>query len=281
MNRSILILTDFSDAAFRAAEYACYLTPFLQTQYILLYHSYQGYLSNGEFSEVAPGNYEQVYTRSMEELGLLHDRLKSMLDPKITIELIAEDVNLANTINKKCADKLIDIVVAGSPSGKSGIEKWITGSTTTELIKACKVPVFLIPPDAQLGRKIETIAFATDLDDSSIIPLIKIEELLDAFNARLMVINVQEKSNEKFSPGIETAIIELHKIFDKYNPEFHYLNGDDIAQSIFDFSNRHKVSLIIAAPKKHGIFHSMFHKSTTQQLINFPSIPILSLPVLG
>ncbi len=90
---------------------------------------------------------------NMEELGLLYDRLKSMLDPDIIIELIAEDVNMSNAINQKCADKLIDIVVAGSPSGKSEIEKWLTGSITAELIKTCKVPVLLVPLDAQLGKK--------------------------------------------------------------------------------------------------------------------------------
>lgn len=78
---------------------------------------------------------------------------------------------------------------------------------------------------------------------------------------------------------MEAAIVELHRIFDKYNPEFHYVEGDDIAQSIFDFSNEHKISLIIATPKRHGVFYSMFHKSTIQQLANFPSIPILSLPM--
>lgn len=280
MIQSMLILTDFSEAAFRAAEYACYWTKFLHTRHMLLYHSYQTYLSEPDFPPVAPGNFEQIYMTSMEELGLLHDRLKPLVNHDVTIELLAEDVSLPDVINQKCADKAIDMVVAGSSPGRSGIERLLVGSTAAELVKACRYPVLIVPPDAQVGRKIENIVFATDLDDYPILPISKIEALLEAFNAQIMVVNVQPKS-EDFSVNMETAIPELHKLLDKYHPEFHYLKGDNIAQSIFDFSKKHKVSLIIAVPKKHGIFYSLFQKSTTRQLTDLPSIPVLSLPALG
>jgi hypothetical protein len=55
MIKSMLILTDFSENAFRAAEYACELAGLFSTRRIVLYHAYR-VLKASEFPvRIVPG----------------------------------------------------------------------------------------------------------------------------------------------------------------------------------------------------------------------------------
>ena len=77
----MLILTDFSEDAFRAAEYACQLAGLLRIQKIVLYHAYQTVMAVADVPAFATVNHDkQIYQESMESLGLWQDRLKPMVE---------------------------------------------------------------------------------------------------------------------------------------------------------------------------------------------------------
>lgn len=278
--RSILILTDFSEAAFRAAEYAAELVDTLQVRRIILFHAYQTIVAGGAEIPAISFNSQRLYLDSMEALGLLHDRLKPLVAQEVKIDMQAQDTSyLPDMINQLCKKESIGLVVMGV-SGKSGMEKLLMGSITGQLLKSVEFPVLIVPREALIGRGIKSIVLSTDLKDLSGIPTDTLYEFLDALSSELHIVNVLPESEDGYSSETEKSIIKLHQELEKYHPSFHYLQGEDAVSGILSFAEEHHASLIIAFPKKQGFFSSIFHKSVSKKLAYNSTVPLLSLPGL-
>jgi nucleotide-binding universal stress UspA family protein len=278
--KCMLILTDFSEAAYRAAEYGCELAGCLGIKRIVLFHAYQSVVAFAGTPESVGINNDghQIYLESMEALGMLQDRLKSMIEKDVSIEMIAEDIALSGMvelIKERSLKERIDIVVMGM-SGKSGPEKFLLGSTTTQILRKGEWPVFVVPEETLLGKEIKTIVLASDLKEVDPQSIRQLYEFLDALPGKLQVINVEEK--EKYSPEMEKAIADLHKLLGKYDPAFNHINGDDVVEEVLRFAGSQHASLIIAIHQKHGFLSSLFHKSVTKQLAYKSNVPLLALP---
>jgi len=276
--KSMLILTDLSEAAFRAAEYACELTGFLQIERIVLCHAYQTIVATTDLPVFPEKTDPQIYLESMEALGLMHDRLKPMVGQAVKIDLLAIDAVLPEMINQQCRELDIDMVVMGV-SGKSGLEKLLMGSSTGRILETSEFPVLIVPKEALIGRKMQTIVFTTDLKDIAAIPVDQLYSFLDAFRSDICVVNVETPAEqEKYSPETKEVIAGLHHLLEKYHTSFYYLEGNDTVESILVFANDRKASLIITVPKAHSFFSAIFHKSISKKLAYNSSIPLLSLP---
>lgn len=279
--RSILVLTDFSEPAFHAAEYACQLADRLQVGRIVLYHAYQTVIDGTDLpSSTTIINSQEIYLKSMETLGLVHDRLRSLVGPAVKIELLAEDTSfLPELINELCRREAIDLIVMGV-SGKSGLEKLFMGSVTAQTFRTSDFPALIVPPEALIGREIKSIVLATDLKDFSTIPTGLLFEYLDIFKAELLVVNVAPEEAEGYTIETNESITQLQHTLEKYQPAFHYIQGDDIVENILSFSAQHRASLIITFPRKHGFWSTIFHKSISKKLAYNSPIPLLSLPTI-
>jgi nucleotide-binding universal stress UspA family protein len=282
--KNMLILTDFSEEAFRAAEYGCELASCLGIKRIILYHAYQPVMAYA----VTPGapvvntDDQQMHLESMEGLGLLQDRLRPMLEKNFAIDLIAEDSALAGVaglIKERTGSEAIDLIVMGV-SGKSGLDKFLLGSTTTQLLEENKWPVLIVPGNTVLGKGIKTIALTCDLEEVDALPVQKLYEFLDALPAKLQVMNVAPEKKDEYSPEIKAAIAGLHKLLEKYDPSFNYVDGSDIPEEILRFADGQQASLIITIHQQHGLLSNLFHKSVTKKLAYNSRVPLLSLPAL-
>lgn len=278
--RTLLILTDFSEAAFRAAEYACEWVDPLQVGRMVVFHAYQHVkVMAAEMATGAAVTQEpDVYLQSMESLGLLHDRLRPLVRKDIQIDLLAEEASSwPEMINQLCRRELIDLIVMGV-SGKSGLDKLLMGSITAQVLQAGEYPVLIVPQNALLGRGVQSIVFSTDLKDFSTTSASLLHTFLDAFPAVLHVVNVMPEAREKYSPETEQTIDQLHVSLDKYQSAFHYVHGEDIVTGILSFSEQQHASLIITIPRKHGFITGLFHRSIAKKLAYNSSIPLLALP---
>jgi len=274
----MLILTDFSEAAFRAAEYACGLTGSLQVDRIVLCHAFQTIAVTTDLPVSPVKTDHRIYLESMEALGLLHDRIKPLVGQAVKIDLLALDAVLPEMINQQCREMGIDMIVMGV-SGKSGLKKLLMGSSTARMLETSEFALLIVPKDAQVRSEIKTIVFTTDLTDISAMPVPLLYSFLDAFKSEICVVNVETPTEEKkYSPETKEAIAGLHHLLDRYPSSFYFLEGDDVTQTILVFAGHHKASLVISVPKRHPFLSAFFHKSISKRLAYNSSIPLLFLP---
>src|SRR4051812_33707400 len=118
---TILVLTDFSDAAFHAACYAAGLTLQLRSKQLVLYHAYQaespvsGPISSSE--QTTDGRHAE----SMEKLAALHRSLEKFLNNVTTVRCRAEGIRLDTSINDVADTENANIIVMGI-IGESALE---------------------------------------------------------------------------------------------------------------------------------------------------------------
>lgn len=274
--KTLLILTDFSENAFRAAEYAAEIAVPLQIRRIILFHSYQTFIGGTDLPIGNSQSNQNTYLEIMKELALLQDRLKPAVKD-IPIELLAEDISLPTYISELCKTEEVDLMVMGV-SGKSGLEKLLLGSTTSMMIEDSKVPVLIVPKDTIIGKGIKSMVFTTDLKDPETIPVHQLYEFLDGFPVPVKVLNVEKPADDKYSAEVRNTITNLHTIFEKYPADFDYVNEDNTVEGILHYANNHHASIIIVVPRKTGFMSSFFRSSISKKLAYDSNIPLLSLP---
>lgn len=275
--KSLLILTDFSDAAFRAAEYATSLAPALGVERMILYHAYRTMVQGSDVPVPAPQVENLLYVENMEKLAALQDQLRMMTDADPAYELLAEDAFLPDQLNGLCKERDVALVVMGV-EGKTGLQQFFMGSTTSQVLKVSEYPVLVVPKEAAVGKGISSVVFSTDLQNISKTSLDQLYRFLDLFHPEVHVVNVEPPAADKYTDDTKKQITALHEVLERYTPAFHYVTGTHIADSVLEFAREHHASLIVTVPKKHSFISSIFHKSISKELAYNSPVPLLSIP---
>lgn len=273
---TILVLTDFSPAADHATRYAARLTQDLRSRRLILYHAYQAIVPVSEVTPLTQViDLESLHKTSLQQLEELKRTLEPLVQPGTMIDCRAEETVLTPFINDIAEEEKVDLLVMGT-TGKSTLEKVLVGSNTLRVVKESHYPVLIVPPQAHIAKP-EKILFACDLDKTrENLPAAELTKVLDLFKTRLMVVNI-DHNEKRFGPETPGSIAELHRLLEPYQASFHFLDAEDVIQGIMDFAQENDASLILMHTRNRGFFESLFHRSTTKQMIYHTTLPLLLL----
>lgn len=269
---TILIYTDFSEAALAAARYGASLSGQTNASRLILYHSYP---ATSEISEVPVANtMDDLKANSVEQLK----NLKGLLQPlagNVLIEYRTNDKSLTEATNEIVREEKADLVVMGI-SEKTILEEKLTGSKTMQTAKKSPWPLLIVPSNATF-EKITSAVFLTDLKNvRETTPARELKKFVNEMKAKLFVLNV-DYQEKHFHPDTVLEQESLHHLLDKFHPEIHYVENKDITKGIMQFAIKHQIKLIIAAREKHTFLEKVFHKSITKELAFHSHIPLLIL----
>lgn len=271
---TLLVCTDFSKAAFHAAEYACMLARRYNFQRITLFHAYQTMVPTTDLPVVAY-NSSELYNTIQEQLKDLGKKIGELAGTEVNIKTRAEELVLGENLNAICREEDVCMVVMGI-SEKSGFEKMLVGSNVVKVSESSKFPVLIVPVDAAI-QPINRVLLACDLDKiAETTPLDTLDMVLQLFDAQLVVVNVDD-GNRNFTPKTTEEIYHLHHIFDRHKPEYAFTEGKDIAKGVLDYAKENNISLIITIPRYYNFLRHLFHKSTTKRLVYNSKLPLLTL----
>ncbi len=272
--KTMLVLTDFSDAALNAARYAAALTHQLKTNTLILYHSYNTtWVPPVAFAPLGSGIVDTPEI-SLERIMDLKNDLEDWVADQTIIEIRTDERPLVSAVNLLTQQQRIGLVVAGI-TGKSNLEKILIGSNTLRLAKESLAPLLIVPPVAAF-QPIKTIVFACDLKHvSDSTPVLAIKSLVHALAARLIILNV-DHNEAHFNPETITELADLHQLWDDERPEYHYIEHEDTSAGIMEFAGQQRAELVITVPKQYGLFENIFHRSVTEKLAYHSHLPLLS-----
>jgi nucleotide-binding universal stress UspA family protein len=271
--KTMLVLTDFSDAALNAARYAAALTHQLRTSKLILYHSYDiAWVPPTAFAPVGPGFTESPEV-SLEKIMDMKNDLEDWVAEPTNIEIRTDERTLISAVNMLTQQEHIGLAVAGI-TGKSNLEKMLVGSNTVRLAKECLAPLLIVPAVATF-QPIKTVVFACDLKRvSASTPVLAIKAFVHGLGARLLILNI-DHDEENFDPGTINELADLHRLWDDEQPEYHYINHEDISAGIMEFAGQQRAELVIMVPKEYGFFENIFHRSMTEKLAYHTHLPLL------
>ena len=273
---TIIITTDFSEAAMNAVRYAAGLAKSIGISRIVLYHSYDNATAATDVL-VAETNTTLAHEGSLLALEIVEREIGMALgsDSGIAIDLVANGMPLELGVEQLAEQWRAGFVVVGT-TGKSGLEKFFVGSNTVSLATSCPVPLLIVPKEAEF-EAIEKIVFACDLKKvTRSTPVSEIGWWLDRLQAKLLVLNVALEG-KRFDPDMIPEQYKMHELLDGFNPSYHYEEGEDIAEEIADFAEDEEAGLVITVPKSYGFFEGLFHRSVSRKLLDKSEVPLLLL----
>ena len=274
--KTIIVPTDFSQAAYNAARYALGLASQLGTCRVVLYHAYELVVPIPDIPTSIPMiDPDELKIASLEGL----ERMKSDLQPAtpadVVLECRAENHLLAANIDGFCHEQQADLIVMGTMGG-SQLEEILIGSNSVDVAKHTACPVIIVPADA-VYKPIHKIVFACDFKKmGENTPIAPLKRLLDVFKAELHVLNI-DHSGKGLEGETPMESLVLDTMLEGYNPVYHFVDHENVVKGIMEFSEKEGADLIFIIPRKHGLFEGWFKRSRTTQLVFHSHIPLLAI----
>lgn len=272
--RTMLLLTDFSDASMHASKYGIHIAPSLGIERVFLLHVYPSTTAVSNVP-VEHGGKKELDEKYEGVLRDWKDQLSAEMPENMPLQVYTAEGELSDVLEMICKEHALEIVVMGM-KGKSDLEKIFIGSNAVRLLSMCPTPLLLVPEKAAASN-IGKVMLALDLQKPiESFPLTVFDELVGPSAAELMIVNVDH--TEKFLPPTREQMVKIEEAFQKYNPQYHYINDRDVADGLNDFALHHSAGLIVTIPERHSGIMGVFRRSVTKKLAWHTEVPLLALP---
>ncbi len=272
--KTIIIPTDFSPAATNAMNYGADMAKAIGAS-IMLLHVYSIPVSMSDVP-VLLVSAEELKKEAETKIHSLKEKLEHITSGQVKIYAEARMGDVVDELEEICKKIEPFAVVMGS-YGSTGLERVVFGSTTLSAIRHLKVPVIAVPIGKEYGNGISKIGFACDFRDVvENTPGNVITTMVKTFNAELHVLNV-DYQDKRFRADTPEQSALLHTMIEGTNPQYHFIDHEDIEDGINEFAEKNNLDLIVAIPKKHKLLQSIFKPSSTKQLIFQSRIPVMCI----
>ncbi|MFK7049944.1 MULTISPECIES: universal stress protein [Flavobacterium] len=271
--KTILVPTDFSDAANKASLFALKLAKKNQAK-VLLLHSYNlpiidvqsSVLSaNMLYSSVDLDEFELFKENNKKLSELAYS--KGLEDVEISHKIVLGELNVS--INQCVKEELVDFIVMST----SGDDDWfsrVMGTNTDSVILTGNVPT-LVLPDGCNTEDWETIGFTTrfkETDKEAFVNTIDLANKLGCTIKCLHVVNSADKVSDEI-------INSWKENFESDKVHFVFDTSENVMDGIENFIDNHQIHLLGMVTYKRDFFTELFTKRLTQKMTHRVHIPIL------
>lgn len=255
----VIIPIDFSETSLNAARYAAKMLADHDDSTAILYHNYE----------------------SEDDVDISHNYLESLKKEFIRAGVKSVEYenemggNLIDNISRLAQTIRATLILMGI-TGKSAVRQAMFGSNTLKLVDKNLYPVMIIPPDATYTG-INNVAFASDFKDvESTTPAQLITSVLEMFNPKLHIVNVNKEIYISIPQEMEDEKRKLLQLFNKFDTECYFITMNDFYEAIDNFVNDYKIDILITIPKHQSNSTSIFKTTHTKRLAYHSQIPILA-----
>ena len=263
----ILLPTDFSDDSLNACRYAIELFGTEGNEFVLL-HSYLDPIPN---NTVWAGVSAELYKACEEGMDTFHRNFRSLKGGDVAVVRTELKYGpLSVVVGDMINEMTVDVVVMGT-QGKTGVT--FLGTNASELAKQCKVPVLIVPKDAQF-RGLRRILLADDHKGVEPLAMRWLVKLAKRYVAHISIGHVLQNAGEKPDPLIvkeyDTALVHVEHTFIG-------VPGDDVALALSNVAERDEVDMVVVLHRHMGILDGLFHRSVAKRLAVHVKMPLLVL----
>lgn len=279
--KTLLIVTDFSEIANHAVDYACNLVNKLGIENLYLVNTYENIpiYDSGEAGSLALGmqQAEEIEQTRKEAFQLLLRNLKPRLHQAVKLFPLILNESLPEAVNRTCMEANVDLVIMGIKP-RDDFENLLVGSPVQQAVDKIHFPVLLLPRNAPITIP-EKVVLATNLNEPLSTPmLLKLHKFLHRFNARVFALHKSLRTPLSERQSQLASDLELH--LQNYQCQLHILEaGQDLPSCINQFANDNNATLIICMHKMRGFLAGLFHKSSSKALAWNSKIPLLVLHI--
>ncbi|MBK7296243.1 MAG: universal stress protein [Flavobacteriales bacterium] len=263
---TILLPTDFSDAALNAAKFALDLFGTEGNKFILVHTYLMPSYDNVLLPSIGDIPEREAINRTRRVERILRKFAKNVkLGRKVS------RVSLVRLLNELDESKGVDMVVMGTQGeGNYGM----VGKNARSVVSDCTAPVITVPAQWK-AEPVERIMLAYDgkeLDRFTLNPLL---ELVDRRNAEIAITHVRYTV-----PGLESMPDrkKLEDVFTGVKHSFLTVQGNDVIKTIDELATQGRIQMVAVVHRQMGFWKRLFHGSTAKRMTLHTSLPMLVLP---
>lgn len=282
--KTILVATDFSSNARNAASFAYKLAKAIRADIILCNAVVVPSEVPVASAMVWPlEECENLLESSIHELNLLKNSLE-LADSSDTyrpaIRCTNETGTLAEMIGDVVKSQKISLTVIGT-HGSSGINQFLLGNHSRELINQTLIPLLLVPADREISR-IKKIAFAADFKkpEHDLISIYALIEFARPLEAEILLTYVCDNDFEspEFQHWIQTFMTELSNKANYPHIYYRIIRSKQVIMGL-DWLCRHgQIDMLAMVHRSKTFMENLFRGSKTQKMAQHIPVPLLVFP---
>ena len=270
MDTSLLILTDFFQAANRALDYATNLARPLGARLVLLHVRRDALLDPERFTG-------RLSNLGDEAIGLAIDSIASQLPVPVVAELghgrlveaVADAVRRHHPI----------LLVMGRPDHPNTPEELVQ-TTSLELLRAVPCPMLVVPhlpPGPHLPRRVLLAVDGAAFDLGAHAAAIRY--LLGALHAELTVLHVvPDAGPDEQPPHVLDSVLRTGLVLDPPPVPCRTVRHAHPAEGILQAAQPADYDLLLLIARRRSFMGNLFHRSVTAQVLLRSPLPVLVLP---
>lgn len=283
--KTLIVLTDFSENATNAAQYALDLAKRVNAN-LLLCNTFPVHAPiAAAYAFGWPAEEQTVLNeKSVSGLNKLKHTLEKQIDrtslnngyhPKIDVLSFGGDINEA--VNQAADKTEIHLVVAGMHN-KDLLSGILLENHVNSLINNLNHPLLLIPPDFNFDP-IKRIAFATDMQliPNDIKALKKLTTLMRPLFTEILLTNVDNEGEQDIE-FMKLKAEVLKDVITKLDyPYFDYsvLRSESIEHGLNYLCAHNGITMIAMIHRRHSFLDRLFKRSYSKKMAEKINIPLL------
>ncbi len=272
--KNILLLTDFSEKAQNAIDYALqFFSSNKCNFFILIVQKVSGYTTSNLMTSLTTSSvYNSIIKKPKEVLSeMVNGFEKTYKDEAYSFDGICDYDSFLNSVNQVVISKNIDLIVMGT-NGASGTKEVIFGSNTLSVIRNVDCPVLVIPENYKY-KTINSIVFAVNADVKLNKKFLKpLMLIISKFNSELNILTFE---NEEDIYSSKEKKIDMDDFFKGISHSFYEIENVPIDIAIDSFVQIKHVDLMATIISKESFFKRLISGSTTDEIIYNSRVPLL------
>ncbi len=281
--KKILVPVDYSMYSNNAVHYAIAIAKTVHAD-IHLCHA----LEIAELSHMAGvmmwpmENFSELKEDSDEDLRAFIDQLKKDIElstphfPKLTFS--SKPGSVKQVIDQLISEEHIDLVVMGL-AGAGGLDRFLLGSKSKDIIEKTIVPVLLVPKESNYSP-FKKIAFATDLSECDLNSIHAIARLFALYDPEILLTHVDGQPSDFHDP-LKPANVFLNRVTCKLNYSkiyFRHVNASDVEEGLEWLTHHGQIDMLAMVHRRTSTFSRILNGSHTQKLAKTIKLPLLVMP---
>lgn len=271
--KRILIPTDFSINAQKAAEYAVRL--FSDESELVLVHTYQIPHSGANVLISVQDILEKDAVKLLDEEK---NRLINLFpNAKESFLVEARLGEPQEVLRRMIVERETDLVVMGT-QGATGLKGILVGSVASSVLERVNAPILAIPMNAELHVP-KNIAFAADDQSLNGLSLPSIVNQMAVKHAsHVHIVNIVGKDESRTVGVSDSTDAKPIDSLKDVHQTYHFLEDDDVVHGLDTFLERHQINLLSLINRKQDLFSMLFNRSVTKRMLLHSKTPILAIP---
>lgn len=279
--KNVLVLTDFSQNSYSAAEAGLLLAGKLHTD-LLLFHTYINYQTITSYGGGGWIVDEFTERKRQDRTGLQAmtaglESISGQLDPedrKPAIYSESNDSDLGLDVADLIHRKNVELVVMGARSDAP--EDIGFGADTNAVLEYTTRPVLITPAGTNL-RKIHKILFATDFEEGDVEAVHYMARLTKLFHWKLEIVHVCDSGHNPCNSQEAGFKNQLEKL-DITGLNFREINGKDVVKRIHRFLSGESATILAMVHVHNSFLVRLFQHSLVRKALVNQETPLLIFP---